>query len=130
MIAGLDGLEAFALFCAYVAATTVLFSGCPDHHNIEPPEWMQELFILGRNCHGKFSICGIIWGSVTYITWPAFWISYFGIDVFYSAKQYAAATIHIIFAEIILIFLPLAIYTIVCWGIEKLHNKSLPANKR
>lgn len=114
VVAGLDWVESLILFYVYMIAANSL-SRAHARHTVEPPEWIQDVLVMSRNITGKFSICGVIWGTVTYVSWILFLIGRLLVGHLYSIEAYAAVTKSIIYGEFILILCPLILYSVYCW---------------
>ena len=114
IVAGKDWLESLFIFYLYLSAANVLSRTC-SKHTVEPPEWVQDIFVMTRNIDGHFSICGVIWGTVTYVSWIAFLIGRVLVGLLYSLESYSEVTAVIIRCEFIFILVPLLIYHFVAW---------------
>lgn len=109
------GLIEFVILFYIFSIVSSILSGCHAKHTIEPPEWMQELFSMSRNRLGKFSVCGFIGGITTYVSWTGFLLSYFGINIWYTKESYLMIVQSVLCGEVLLIFIPMIIYSIICW---------------
>ncbi|NBH81034.1 hypothetical protein D3Z52_23535 [Clostridiaceae bacterium] len=115
------GLIEFVILFYIFSIVSSILSGCHAKHTIEPPEWMQELFSMSRNRLGKFSVCGFIGGITTYVSWTGFLLSYFGINIWYTKESYLMIVQIVVCSEAFGIFIPMIIYSIVCW--MRVENK-------